>query len=691
MLEGDFMQRFITLLLFILSISGTAFAQWEKTGWHDDPDVYSLCASGDIIALGTSAGLMLSGDKGRAWVSCAERFPSLSLKNALAISGGRIFAQNADLQLCISADTGKSWTISSTPANILHLAFAGGMAIAAAKTAIYISGDSGSSWRQVRAGLDKEIYGVGACGSRIIALTDGGVWFSPDSGSTWIARNNGLPGNKKIRVVAAAGDIIMAGTGEADLPSGSRNEIFISSDMGLTWTAGNNDKLKKIAFNLSAAGSNFIAWNYSSIFVSTDNGTTWINRSDSLSTYDYSVATDGSLIYFWAGGALYSSSDFCATRTLIHKGTYYGWVYSLASLGSTLFAAAGAEISGMGGGIYSSTDDGMNWKIKAFESREVDELLTAGNCLLAKVDNDYLLSSDGGGSWKRINSDSSVTLRSAISSGNCFIFEGTGGVYVTSVPGIYPKFKYHGLPAEKYVKPLAASGSNFYAIAGDTVYVSSDAGENWAAANIGLHLPLGGVYAAARGNNCLISDRYNVFSSTDGGRSWHAALTGLPYFPDIASFFFLKDNDVFAASGGKGLFLSPNAGSYWIYASYGLENMAVTSMAVCGDYVYASTTGLLNSILLGGIFRARLSSFVGIEENPAKEEFIIRPALAGDYVSIIPGSITDSQGNMKISVYSSAGLKMFETRCSEKIFVGGLAPGVYFIVIGTKAFKFIKI
>jgi len=77
----------------------------------------------------------------------------------------------------------------------------------------------------------------------------------------------------------------------------------------------------------------------------------------------------------------------------------------------------------------------------------------------------------------------------------------------------------------------------------------------------------------------------------------------------------------------------------------------------------------------------------GVDEaNARANEFIISPNPVTDFLSI--------NSNIKIGkieIFSTLGLKVLESEYKEKIDVSGLAPGVYFVRIGGKVCKFIKI
>ncbi len=103
---------------------------------------------------------------------------------------------------------------------------------------------------------------------------------------------------------------------------------------------------------------------------------------------------------------------------------------------------------------------------------------------------------------------------------------------------------------------------------------------------------------AVKGNKIFAGTGSNgVYLTTDNGFNWIAANTGLPSV-QITS-LISKGNNIFAGTSygtsGYGVFLSTNDGVNWIPVNNGLTNNSVLSLAVNGDNIFAGT-------FWGGIF-----------------------------------------------------------------------------------------
>ena len=81
-----------------------------------------------------------------------------------------------------------------------------------------------------------------------------------------------------------------------------------------------------------------------------------------------------------------------------------------------------------------------------------------------------------------------------------------------------------------------------------------------------------------------------VYLSTNNGTSWTQVNSGLPLTPTVTS-FAVNGTEIFAGIDGNGVYLSTNNGSSWYQVNFGLTNMAVRSLAVSGTNLFAGTDG----------------------------------------------------------------------------------------------------
>lgn len=165
-----------------------------------------------------------------------------------------------------------------------------------------------------------------------------------------------------------------------------------------------------------------------------------------------------------------------------------------------------------------------------------------------------------------------------------FVFSGDN-IYRSVNEGLtWTETNGNGLPFTSSAS-LAVSGNYlFAAIAGFSnvdagVFVSTDNGNNWAAANNGLPVTAAMIKnIIVQGNNVFAGSTYNqgVFVSSDNGQNWTAVNTGLTN--KYIYTFFVDGNNLYAGTG-NGLFVTSNGGQSWTSVSNGLAaNYRIYSM-----------------------------------------------------------------------------------------------------------------
>lgn len=175
---------------------------------------------------------------------------------------------------------------------------------------VYVSGNSGASWADVKADLGCSAVASSADGTKLVAaFSDGldvGIWTSTNSGTSWVQHITGGAWNA---VASSADGSRLAAT----LSSG---QIYISSDFGVTWSA-TGPSASWTAITSSADGSRLAATSSGSpgyIFISTDSGTTWAQRLSNSAWTGIATSSDGSKLVAVANGSqIYTSSQFNST------------------------------------------------------------------------------------------------------------------------------------------------------------------------------------------------------------------------------------------------------------------------------------------------------------------------------------------------------------------------------------------
>ena len=294
---------------------------------------------------------------------------------SFAVRGTRMFAGAygepvplSGPQVFISEDDGNTWApVGTLPggSNVNALAFGGPILFAGTEGtsnypgAVYLSSNNGVSW--LSTGLSGQFYALAVNGTDLFAGADGGhVYLSTNYGISWSAASAGLPG-VEVTAFAVEGTSLFAGT----MGGGAH----VSTDNGAHWTAVNAGLANMHVNALAVSGTSLFAGTMSGgIFRSTNNGASWDSVNVGLtnrSVFAFAVSPNG------AGPS--GASPGGASGTMV--------------------------IAGTGGGVFVSTNNGMNW-IAANQGLGHTYVLA-----LAISGANLVAGTWGGGIWRRMVSD----------------------------------------------------------------------------------------------------------------------------------------------------------------------------------------------------------------------------------------------------------------------------------------------
>ena len=170
-----------------------------------------------------------------------------------------------------------------------------------------------------------------------------------------------------------------------------------------------------------------------------------------------------------------------------------------------------------------------------------------------------------------------------------------GGVFISSNAGANWAATNQGLGSGN-VRSLILFNGSVYAATSAGVYRFN--GTSWTAVNSGLTNLSARTFAIASGS-LLVGTEGGVFRLNPAGTTWAGSNDGLQNLNVLA--LASSGNDVFAGTLGGGVFRSTNLGLLWSALSGGLSNFTITSFAVrqgnLGYTIYAGTQG-------GGVYSA---------------------------------------------------------------------------------------
>jgi hypothetical protein len=141
---------------------------------------------------------------------------------------------------------------------------------------------------------------------------------------------------------------------------------------------------------------------------------------------------------------------------------------------------------------------------------------------------------------------------------------------------------------------------------------------------------------AVSGSTIFAATQEGVFLSTNNGASWAAADSGLPEGLDINA-LVVSGSNIFAGRN-DGVYLSTNNGTSWTAVNSGLPaNIHFTSFIVSGSSLFAGTS-------VDGVWRRSLSEMTGVVDNP-----FVRTSLPANFKIRLPGN-TSSSATIRFSL-----------------------------------------
>ena len=170
-------------------------------------------------------------------------------------------------------------------------------------------------------------------GSSIYAGSYDGVFRSSDNGQNWTAINSGLPtsGLYNINCLEFHNNNVFVGTNDG---------LYILYSDSLSWHQLGANLTNKIVTSIKFVGQNIIVSTlFNGIFLSTDDGTNWIESNSGLSSLViYELVNDNSNLFIRMDGKIYCSSDTAKNWNLLDTHSISnGWFSALAVQDSNIY------------------------------------------------------------------------------------------------------------------------------------------------------------------------------------------------------------------------------------------------------------------------------------------------------------------------------------------------------------------
>ena len=272
---------------------------------------------------------------------------------------------------------------------------------------VYRSSDSTALWEPINNGLNtlqaRSAYQLLLSGNELYVATTDGIYKSTDGGESWISKSDGIqigPGALYLFTRSIFED-------DGTLFTGAWSGIYLSTDGGDSWEATNiTGEGIMPGFFINHNGILFAAResiNYPNGYLSTDGGLTW-EPLTSISLPAITFLSEPPDL--WAGtiGGVWLSSDDGTSWTNRSEGL------SPDPYNTSIIRVNGTLVTSVkfgGSGIYSSTNDGLLW-----------ENFGAGLPFLNSIEKlivygDKIIAATSDGLWQRDTSEVAVGIESA--------------------------------------------------------------------------------------------------------------------------------------------------------------------------------------------------------------------------------------------------------------------------------------
>ncbi|MCE1164632.1 MAG: T9SS type A sorting domain-containing protein [Bacteroidetes bacterium] len=540
---------------------------------------------------------------------------------AQLICGDTIFAGTNRNGLYYSTNNGNNWiTISAINPYVRYMYYIDNKIYVTGDDGIFYTTNRGANWTNL--GMGNYYCPICFSGTTIYVGTYGsGVYFSTNNGVNWTQTTLN---NKYVQSLVAKDNAVYAGV---------QGGIYKTTDNGLTWSSA---VTSLSVYGIKVAGNNIVASSSQGIFVSSDNGSNWVQIT-TQSNLSYILTLCGSDLYCGYGTSPYTlikSTNNGLNWQSIYTSTYY--IYSISALNSNTINVG---ISGTNG-YMSTTDGGATWLVP--QTTNINSIIQAGSVLYSGSNSGVFSSTDGGQKWYIRNFTS--TVYSLLYRSN-YLFAGTNGsgIYYTTNDGVnWTQTTLNN----KQVWSLTTKDTNIIAGTNTGVLYSSDNGANWIQSSMSTFtvrsvytvdslvfagcLSAGVMKSTDKGANwsptsLIYIDAYSlyynsgklyagtpqgIYISTNLGTNW--TLTSYPAIINLS--FASYGSSIFAGSNGNGVYVTRNAGINWTQSNDGMGLLGPGALCTYGNYLIAGTNN--------GFYRRYILEFAPIRGDATLDSLV---------------------------------------------------------------------
>lgn len=322
----------------------------------------------------------------------------------------------------------------------------------------------------------------------------------------------------------------------------------------------------------------------------------WTQTNGPIGGNAYCLTIKGTDLFAGAWGGVFRSTNNGVNWKLVNSGITNPVVLSIASNETHLFAGTYGTIGNgeFGGGVFKSTNNGLTWDPSSEGlplNADVNSLAVSGINIFAGCGGGVFRSTNNGTNWFSVNNgiDNKLVMSFLVNGSSLYAATNDNGVYVSINDGNDWTPINSGMTG---ISTLSLTLNNNYLFAGSRsngVYRSTNNGLSWIQMNSGLtNLEIHALFV--KDQIIFAGTGAGIYVSSNNGVSWSAANTGNP--GSLVSSFAVLNSNLFAGfiySLEGGVYSSTNNGANWNVVNNGYVNSDINTFQVHGSALYAGT------------------------------------------------------------------------------------------------------
>jgi hypothetical protein len=382
-----------------------------------------------------------SSDNGDFWSVFNNDLPVFSGANSFGSLNNFLFVNlvtSTGSMLFKSTNSGVNWTKINNwdPLNYVNSFVQSGAYFLASvnNKGVYRSSDNGENWNLTNSGLSRlNSITLTKGTSKVYAsineyFSNGALFQSSNNGTSWSELNNGLTTGNVISMVLMNKNILAA----------TSNGLYKSTNQGTNWLLSSPAGLTSSSVYFLSRKDNtstvYAGTSDSGLYVSADFGTSWKHTNFNTENV-YSISISGANIYVGTrSNGVYASKDNGNTWTLTSLSPLR--VTALASKGKYVYAGWRNTHGKPHGGMYVSSDKGLNWVACNIPDAPVSSIGIFDNDNVIVSSDSVYLSKNNGVNWSAVNSGTIIGTPANL------IVMGYGDVYVANSNGVAGSYDY---------------------------------------------------------------------------------------------------------------------------------------------------------------------------------------------------------------------------------------------------------